>query len=408
MPISIRTVSMVIIGLIVGLVIGVSLGITVLKPSPTIQTVTYTLPVTTTITSTLPTTTTLTTTITTTVGGVKAGELKIAFLVMGTGYPYWDIWIQGIDTAVNDLKQLGFPVSYTVFDGRYDPKIQYDQLLSAIGKFNAVILTPVDREGIQPAIEEARKAGLIIVVADNSVVRRDLMNPFIGSDHQKGAELEAKALIECLRKSGKPTPWKLVVIHGVTSAAANVLRLQGYYNVLKPFIENGTIKVVDVQCGEDRTDKAYNVMLSILAKGPVDAVISTNDEQAVGVVRALEDSGYKPGIDTMVAGFNAISEAVNYVKEGKMCATIAQAPFMMGYWSVMTIFFEYYFGFDPVKAGGGKNWIETPVVAVTKDNADTFQSIVMQRSLPPLPNTDTSSIVITTDVSGLIESFKKG
>jgi len=394
-----RIVTMLIIGLIIGLVIGVPLGITVFKPTPTVQTVTQTQTIIQTQTFTY------TTTITQTVAPSAVGEIKIALMLMGAGNPYWDAWIKGVDEAVNDLKNLGIPISYTVFDAKYDPKIQYDQLLSAIGKFNAVIITPVDREGIQPAIEEARKAGLIVIVADNSVVRRDLMNPFIGSSHQKGAELEAKALIECLRKSGKPTPWKVVVIHGVTSAAANVLRLQGFYNVLKPFIENGTIKVVDVQCGEDRADKAYSVMLSILAKGPVDGVISTNDAQAVGVIRALEASGLTPGKDTMVTGFDAIPEAVEYIREGKMCASIAQAPFIMGYWSTLTILFKQYFGFDPVKASGGKNWIETPVIVVTKDNVDTFQSLVMQKSLPPLPTTDTSSIVLPPDVSKLIQSF---
>ena len=352
-------------------------------------------------------TTTIERTITTTVGVVTGKPLRIALLLMGGALPYWDIWIQGVKDAVDDLKALGIPASYTYFDGKYDPKIQSDQVLTAIGKYEAIILTPVDRVGLQPAVEEAMKAGVIVIIADNSVERRELMTPFIGSSHLKGAELEAQALIQCLRNSGKTPPWKLAVIHGVTSAAANVLRLQGFYNVLGPFIKNGTIKVVDVQCGEDRTDKAYSVMLSILAKQKVDAVIATNDEQAIGAIKAVEVSGLKPGVDVIVAGFNAIPEAVEAIKAGKMYASIAQAPYMMGYWSTLIAFFKYYFNVDVVKQAGGKNWIPTPIIVVTKENVDTFEVLVKSKSLPPLPSDDTSSIVLPSDVTALIESFKK-
>jgi len=341
---------------------------------------------------------------TATPGALK--PIKIAFLVMGTGYPYWDDWIAGIDTAVKRLKSYGIPIDYTIFDGKYDPTTQYNQILSAIGAYNVIILTPVDRVGLQSAIDQARAAGVLVIVADNAVERDDLMDPFIGSNNLEAAKTEALAAIQALRESGKPMPWKIFIIHGVTTAANNVLRLMGYYEALKPFIANGTVRIVDVQCGYDSIDKGYSATLPVLAREKFDAVISTNDEQAIGAIRAIEDSGLVPGKDVIVVGLNGIPQAIDAIKAGKMYATVSQAPFVMGYYSVFLAFYRLYFGFDPVKAAGGKNWIVTPTPLVTKENVNTYVSIVKGELPLPLPNTYTKNVRPISDVMGLINALK--
>jgi ABC-type sugar transport system substrate-binding protein len=375
---------------------------------PTLSIVTVTAPGAPGATITVERTVTLERTVTVTAPAATPAlkPIKIAFLVMGTGYPYWDDWIAGIDIAVKRLKSYGIPIDYTIFDGKYDPTTQYNQILSAIGAYNVIILTPVDRVGLQSAIEQARAAGVLVIVADNAVERDDLMDPFIGSNNLEAAKVEALAAIKALRESGKPTPWKILIIHGVTTAANNVLRLMGYYEALKPFIANGTVKIVDVQCGYDSIDRGYSATLPVLAREKVDAIISTNDEQAIGAIRAIEDSGLVPGKDIIVVGLNGIPQAIEAIKAGKMYATVSQAPFVMGYYSTFLAFYRLYFGFDPVKAAGGKNWIVTPTPLVTKENVDTYISIVKGEWPLPLPNEYTKNVRPISDVMGLINALK--
>lgn len=402
-----------IIGIIVGLIIGYFAGYyTAPTPPAAVATVTSVITQTAaqqTLTITQPVTQVLTQTVTQTVPTTPTKQpLQIALLLMGAGNPYWDAWAQGVDAAVKLLQSYGIQASYTYFDGKYDPTTQYNQVLSAIGRYNVIILTPVDRVGLQPAIQQAMAAGVLVIVADNAVENDSLMRPFIGSNNLAAAELEARTLLEALSNSGKPQPWKILIIHGVTTAANNVLRLMGYKNALDPYIKNGTIKIVDVQLGYDTADKAYSVVLSVLSRAKIDAVLSTNDAQAVGAIRAIEAAGLVPGKDVIVVGLDGIPEAIQAIKEGKMYATVAQTPFVMGFWSVFVAFYKLYLGIDLVSVSGGKNWIVTPTPVITKANVDLFDLLTKNQLALQPPTQYTANVKPVSDVMGLINSLKGG
>jgi ribose transport system substrate-binding protein len=65
----------------------------------------------------------------------------------------------------------------------------------------------------------------------------------------------------------------------------------------------------------------------------IKAVFAHNDEMALGAQKALEDAGMN-GI--IVVGFDATDDAVKAVKAGKMAATVAQQPDLIGSLGVET------------------------------------------------------------------------
>ena len=65
----------------------------------------------------------------------------------------------------------------------------------------------------------------------------------------------------------------------------------------------------------------------IQSKGDIDAVFAQNDEMALGAQKALEDAKMN---DVLVVGFDATDDAVEAVKNGKMAATVAQQPILIG------------------------------------------------------------------------------
>ncbi|MCF8018521.1 MAG: substrate-binding domain-containing protein, partial [Vallitaleaceae bacterium] len=56
------------------------------------------------------------------------------------------------------------------------------------------------------------------------------------------------------------------------------------------------------------------------------AVFAHNDEMALGALTAVEASGR----DILIVGFDATDDAVKAVEEGKLAATVAQQPAMIG------------------------------------------------------------------------------
>lgn len=68
-------------------------------------------------------------------------------------------------------------------------------------------------------------------------------------------------------------------------------------------------------------------MENILQAQPkIDAVFAHNDEMALGALKAIEETN-RPII---VVGFDAIDDAVKSVKKGKLSATVAQQPKVIG------------------------------------------------------------------------------
>ena len=64
----------------------------------------------------------------------------------------------------------------------------------------------------------------------------------------------------------------------------------------------------------------------------IKGVFAHNDEMALGAVEAIAASGK----DIRVVGFDATDDAVAAVKAGKMTATVAQKPELMGETAVDT------------------------------------------------------------------------
>jgi ribose transport system substrate-binding protein len=70
-------------------------------------------------------------------------------------------------------------------------------------------------------------------------------------------------------------------------------------------------------------------MLRLIETGvQFDAVFAHNDNMILGVLDAMELAKYSPS--RVLVGFDAIREAVRAVQQGKLTATIAQRPQIMG------------------------------------------------------------------------------
>ncbi len=306
-------------------------------------------------------------------------KITIGLFISNLGNPYFVALRDGAQAAINELKNKGVNIEMTVYDAKDDPNQQITQIETAVGQgFSAIVVNPVHAEAIQPALQKAKEAGIPVITTDRDVVDHTLRLVFIGTDNVKGAEEAAKALIKALEESGKPTPWKVVILNGIPGTTAAEDRKKGFHNILDKYVAEGKVKIVAEEVANFRRDEGLAKMEAILAAQTVDAVIAANDEMALGAIQAIEGAGLTPGKDIIVVGYDAIPDAVEAVKAGKMYATIAQSPFLQGYWGVYAAYYAVAKNWKP-----SQDWIPTPTVVVTKENADTFEKEV--KTPKPLP-----------------------
>lgn len=308
--------------------------------------------------------------------------IRVGLFISNLGNPYFAMLRDGATTAINELKSKGVNIDITVYDAKDDPSLQSNQIETAVGQgLNALIVNPTDIQAIQPALLKAKNAKIPVVTTDRDVADKTLRFVFIGTNNVKGAEDAAKTLINALQKSGKPTPWKIVILNGIPGTTAAIDRNKGFHNILDQLATNGTVTIVAEEVANFRRDEALSKMESILAAHKVDAVIAANDEMALGAIQAIEGAGLVPGKDIIVVGYDAIPDAVAAIKAGKMYATIAQSPFLQGYWGVYAAYYRVTANWN-----SPSDWIPTPTVIVTKNNADTFQQETSSpRPLPGAP-----------------------
>ena len=306
-------------------------------------------------------------------------KIKIGLFISNLGNPYFVALRDGAQAAVNELKNKGVDIEMEDFDAKDDPNLQTTQSETAVGQgFSALVVNPVHVEAIQPALQKAKDAGIPVITTDRDVADHTLRIVFIGTDNVAGAEQAAKMLIKALKESGKPTPWKVVILNGIPGTTAAEDRKKGFHNILDQYVANGTVTIVAEEVANFRRDEGLTKMESILAAQTVDAVIAANDEMALGAIQAIEGAGLTPGKDVIVVGYDAIPDAVQAIKDGKMYATIAQSPFLQGYWGVYAAYYHIAKNWSP-----SEDWIPTPTVVVTKANVDTFEQEV--KSPKPLP-----------------------
>ena len=142
----------------------------------------------------------------------------------------------------------------------------------------------------------------------------------------------------------------------ILGASATIERGQGF----KEGLAKTNLDLVASQpAGFDRA-QGLNVTQNLLQAQPhVNAIFAQNDEMALGAIRAVSEAKRK-GI--VIVGFDGTKEGIEAVKMGKMAATIAQQPYLMGQLGVEAA----------VKALMGKNVnpsVTVPLRLVTRQNA---------------------------------------
>lgn len=94
------------------------------------------------------------------------------------------------------------------------------------------------------------------------------------------------------------------------------------------------------------------------ADGDIKAVFAANDEMALGAVEAISGAGK----NIMVVGFDATDDAIAAIKAGRIAATVAQQPEVIGQTAVE----------NAIKLINGETIPESipvEVTLITKDNA---------------------------------------
>ncbi|NRF68104.1 substrate-binding domain-containing protein [Aquincola sp. S2] len=203
-----------------------------------------------------------------------------------------------------------------------------DQLTRA--KVDAIVIAPGDSYRLIPGLRKAQQAGIAIVNVDNRLdpeaSRKEGLGtvPFISVDNRKGVYGAAKYLAEGLRQ-----PTQAAIIEGIRSASNAEDRKQG---ALQAFAENKLVSVVASESANWKIDDAHEVARKLFTEHPrIKLLVCANDMMALGAIRYLQQAKIR---GVKVAGYDALDEARQAMREGWMAASVDQQAAQQGFMGV--------------------------------------------------------------------------
>ncbi|MCI9026087.1 MAG: D-ribose ABC transporter substrate-binding protein [Dorea sp.] len=248
----------------------------------------------------------------------SAGNGSIGLSVSTLNNPFFVSLAEGAEEAA---EKAG--VKLAVADAGDDSAKQQNDIEDLISRnVSVLIVNPVDSDAVAPAVQNAVSLGIKVISVDRVVNGVDV-DCQIASDNVAGAKVATEYLIEQIGEGAK-----VAELQGVPGASATIDRGAGFHEAADEVLD-----VAASQSANFERAEGMSVMENILQSEPeLKGVFAHNDEMALGALQAIAASKK----DIKVVGFDATDDAVNEVKAGKMTATVAQKPELMGETAILT------------------------------------------------------------------------
>jgi inositol transport system substrate-binding protein len=146
---------------------------------------------------------------------------------------------------------------------------------------------------------------------------------FVASDERESGTLETIEVCDILAEKGK-NPANVYILMGELSNQAAQQRTQDIFDVVEGGKCAVELNVIDRQTANWSRDEAQDLMTNWLSTGePFDALISNNDEMAIGAIQAMKASGISME-DVVVGGVDATQDALLAMAAGELDVTVFQ------------------------------------------------------------------------------------
>ena len=249
--------------------------------------------------------------------GQRLSDVTIGVSLLTRTHPFYQDLEEGLTQAA---EAAGFHLLVTA--GEFDVAKQKDQIQDFIVQnVNAIIVSPCDSKSIGTAVKAANEAGIPVFTADIACLAEGVqVVSHVASDNVEGGRLAARAVAEAINGAGK------VAIIDHPEVESVIQRVRGFEEEIAGY---EGITIVAKLTGRGVKDQAFRTAEDILQAHPdIAAIFGINDDSALGALAAIEKAG-KTG-KVKIIGFDAVPEAREAIKAGKIHADVIQKPREIG------------------------------------------------------------------------------
>jgi ABC-type sugar transport system substrate-binding protein len=263
------------------------------------------------------------------------------------------------DASVQRAKELGVELIVANAQGNIEKQIN-DVEDFITRKVDAIMLNAIDVVGLNDTVDKVAKSSIPLVEV-NTMTANQNFTVYSGSQNIDAGRLQGEYLRKLL--GGDHAKGNILILEGIMGHAAQVERNEGLYEKLINYPGSRVKVLVEVPVEHWSREGAMAKMQDYLRIFPnIDAVASVSDQMSLGAIQAIEEAG-RHGI--YVAGVDAMPDALQAIKDGKMTCTIFQDANSQGRNALEA-------AVKLARKEKVDKFVWVPFVLVTADNVNTF------------------------------------
>jgi ribose transport system substrate-binding protein len=282
------------------------------------------------------------------------GLPQIGVVLKALDSEFWLAVKRGAETGAEGKARLGIVAPDREINIDQQVSMIEDQLARGIA---ALVLAPAASAQVIPALEKAHAKGIPVIIVDTDVPWPNKVT-YVGTNNYEGGKLAGGHLVNTITG-----PADVGLIIGIPGEETHEQRKRGFKDALAGAPH---LRLVAEQPANSERALAMNVMENMLTARPtMAAVFATSDQMALGALEAIQ--ARRSGGPIRLVSFDAGSEVLKLIREGKVEAVVAQRPFQMGKLGVEA-------ALRAIAKLPVDRVIDTGTALITKDNVDSFRN----------------------------------
>jgi putative multiple sugar transport system substrate-binding protein len=238
-------------------------------------------------------------------------------------------WVLAEKLFNDGLNGSGFKADVQFANGGVSE--QQNQISAMVTKGAKVIIVgAIDGAQLGTQLKQAKDSGATIIAYDRLLLNTENVDYYVAYDNFKVGVLQGEALLKGMQAKKAAGPYNIELFAGSPDDANAKVFFDGAMSVLKPKIDDGTLKVLSGQTSfeqavtqgwkaENAQRRADTLLTGSYGSASLDGVLSPNDTLARAVLTSVKAAG-KPL--PVITGQDSEVESVKSILAGEQYSTI--------------------------------------------------------------------------------------
>jgi len=246
--------------------------------------------------------------------------LRVMFIAMDAQDQHWLKLNQGAQAAA--AKARIFYTMQAPFN-KVDTNQQKNIMENAItAQYDIILVAPQLATSMIPTINQARAAGIKVIIVDSPLPAGSQYDAFIGTDNGAAARTAADTLAKALGGKGK-----VAIVNAQAGAGTTMIRENEFKKQMADKYPG--ITIVGTQYSDGDVAKAQNIAQDFMRANPdLAGIYACNEGSTVGVGNAVKQAGKAGKI--VIVGWDKSTNSQNLILDGTILAIMVQNPAAMG------------------------------------------------------------------------------